>query len=553
MLDTDKQALINGNATIPYRITIIDQFKNEYLLSTENDGLIVTEDNEEILLQVNDIVLTENDIISTTYEDYRYVDTSTIVIGQFVARTLSGQIKSIEDINLENKELKVELGVKNNDNVNYYSLGHFLVTSPDSDEVKDIIEFEAMDYTKKFNLEFDANDLNFPCTALELAEYCCNKCGVVLGTLDFTNNDFVIENNQYETGDTYRKVMQDIGKLAYSWVRIGWDDKCYIDFNVNTEVADGYDKIGTGNYYDLSLQKDYFGEVNRVVIGMSDVEGENVYIEDSESIEKYGVYELQIMDNNLTYTPELRQSVIEGAKRLFGLKFLPLEINTTGHPWLIGKELIEIETLDGEKLYTIPFDRTIEYKGHIKTKLTSKADTRVETEYKNPGTLETEIKKTRIVVDKQNQTITSIVQNVSTIENTTNNLQNDLNNNKQSIETLSSEITQTTANVTTTISQLKEDINNSGKELKNTMVTIDINGINVSTNLSAISTLITNERFVIKNGNTTLAYFGYDNELGKVVSLMDNISITNYLIVGYHRFEKFEIDGEKRTGCFYIG
>ena len=529
MLDTDKQVLIKGNATIPYKITVLGE--------TEDDN----------------ITLTENDIISTTYEDYRYVDTATMVIGQFVARKLSGQIKNINNINLENKELKVELGVKVDDNVNYYSLGNFLVTSPDSDEVKDVIDFEAMDYTKKFNLEFDANDLEFPCTALELAEYCCGKCGVVLGTSDFTNNDFVVENNQYETGDTYRKVMQDIGKLAYSWVRIGWDNKCYIDFNVNTEVTDEYNKIGTGNYYDLSIQKDYFGGVNRVVIGISDVEGENAYVEDSESIEKNGVFELQIMDNNLTYTPELRQSVIEGARRLFGLKFLPLETNTTGHPWLIGNELIEMETLNGEKLYTIPFDRTIEYKGHIKTKLTSKADTMVETEYKNPGTLETEIKKTRIIVDKQNQTITSVVQNVSTIENTTNGLQDDMNDNKQAIETLSSEVKQTTTDITTTISQIREDINNSGKELKNTMVTIDINGINVSTNLSTISTLITNERFVIKNGDTTLAYFGYDNELGKVVSIMDNITITNYLTVGYHRFEKFEVDGEKRTGCFYIG
>ena len=117
-------------------------------------------------------------------------------------------------------------------------------------------------------------------------------------------------------------------------------------------------------------------------------------------------------DNYLTYTPELRQSVIESAKKLFGLTYTPVEMNTTGHPWLIGNELIEIKDMDNNLLYTYPFDRTIEYAGHIKTKLVSKADTKTESEYKNDGSLENEIRKTRIIVDKQNQKIDLISSNV---------------------------------------------------------------------------------------------------------------------------------------------
>ena len=388
MTDRDKQALLDGTATIPYRITVLGD--------TEEDN----------------VVLTETDIVNTSYEDYRYVDTATICIGQFVARTISGELINKNDaFTIENKEIKVEFGVKTNTGTNYYSLGNFLITAPTDDDVTDKTTFEAMDYTKKFNQEFDGTGLSFPCTALQLAQYCCNKCGVELATTTFTNSTFIVPNNQYETGDTYRKVMQDIGKLAYSWVRIGWDNKCYIDFDVPTTVANDYDKIGLNNYYDLSLQKEIFGPVNRVVIGMTDVEGENAYIEDANSIAENGVCELQIMDCNITYTPELRQQAITGASRLFGLKYLPLEINTTGHPWLLGEELIEITTTDNTKVTTIPLDRTIEYAGHIKTKLTSKADTKVETEYKNTGTLENSVKQTRIIVDKQNQTITQLVNN----------------------------------------------------------------------------------------------------------------------------------------------
>ena len=390
MSDSDKQALLDGTATIPFRITILGE--------TEDDN----------------VVLTEADIVNVTYEDYRYVDTATICIGQFVAREVSGTIVTTNlTTPMENKEIKVEMGVKTNSTTTYYSLGNFLVTLPESDDVDDTLDFEAMDYTKKFNQEFDATDLTFPCTALQLAQYCCNKCGVELATTTFTNSTFIVPNNQYETGDTYRKVMQDIGKLAYSWIRIGWDNKCYIDFSVPSTTIEDDNKITPHNYYDLTVQNEKFGPVNRVVIGMSDVEGENAYIEDGDSIAANGVCELQIMDCNITYTPELRQQAITGASRLFGLTFLPIEINTTGHPWLLGNELIEIEKTDGTKITTIPFDRTIEYAGHIKTKLVASADTKTETEYKNPGSLETAVKQTRITVDKQNQTITQVVENVS--------------------------------------------------------------------------------------------------------------------------------------------
>ena len=404
MNETDKQALIDGSATIPYRITIIGD--------TESD-------NE---------VLTEYDIVNTTYEDYRYVDTATLCIGQFVARTISGELMNPNNsIIMENKEIKVELGVKTESGTNYYSLGNFLITKPSDDAVKDKTSFEAMDYTKKFNKEFDATGLTFPCTALQLAQFCCQKCGVELGSTSFTNSSFVIDSNQYETGDTFRKVMQDIGKLAYSWVRIGWDNKCYIDFSFSSTVADT-NKIGTSNYYDLLVQSEKFGPVNRVVIGMSDIEGENVVLEDSTSIEQNGVCELQIMDNNLTYTPELRQQAIASANKLFGLSFVPIEINTTGHPWLLGNETVEIEKLDGTKIKTIPFDRTIEYAGHIKTKLVSKADTKTETEYKNPGTLETAIKQTRIIVNKQEQEISQVIQQQESQTELINSVQDSIDN-----------------------------------------------------------------------------------------------------------------------------
>ena len=87
------------------------------------------------------------------------------------------------------------------------------------------------------------------------------------------------------------------------------------------------------------------------------------------------------------------------------------------------------------------------------------------------------------------------------------------------------------------------------------MVTIDINGISVSTNTSTISTLMTNDTFVIQSGDTTLAYFGYDTNTQSTKAEMDNLTVTNYLVTGYHRIQKWEEpdNNEARTGFFWVG
>ena len=86
------------------------------------------------------------------------------------------------------------------------------------------------------------------------------------------------------------------------------------------------------------------------------------------------------------------------------------------------------------------------------------------------------------------------------------------------------------------------------------MVTIDINGISVATNTSAISTLLSNDRFSIKTkSGEELFFVGYDYDLQKTVSRIDNLTVTTYLTSGYHRTEGVIIDGEYRSCDFYVG
>ena len=169
-----------------------------------------------------------------------------------------------------------------------------------------------------------------------------------------------------------------------------------------------------------------------------------------------------------------------------------------------------------------------------------------ETDYSKADKTDRRINQAYAMVDKQNNTITNFVSQVTE--------QQELNDERiLELTQRTNTVEQTLTSTQATIEVMQQDIIDGQETLHNNLVTIDINGINVSTNLSAISTLITNEKFIIKSGDTTLAFFGYDETTGSTKAEMDNLTVTNYFISGYHRTEKMEVSGEHRTGVFYIG
>ena len=178
-----------------------------------------------------------------------------------------------------------------------------------------------------------------------------------------------------------------------------------------------------------------------------------------------------------------------------------------------------------------------------------------ETDYKKADKTDRRIDQAYIIVDKQAKQIESLVSENITNQNQISELQTQVTQTSEdlqvSVSQLTQQINETNQNLTQGLDDINETLSDGVETLKNTLVTIDINGISVSTNTSAISTLMTNDKFAIQTrSNQILAYFGYDYDLGKTVSRMDNLEITTYLTAGYHRQEKMS---NGRTGWFYNG
>lgn len=129
---------------------------------------------------------------------------------------------------------------------------------------------------RKVTNDYEVIETNIRCsisssgigTALEYNKVCYS---------DFTNNNFVIEDNQFEEQDSCRTVVTSIAKLSYTWARIDENNVLQLDFDKKTEVdIDSNNEIDTNKYYEATTTGDSVQPVNKVLIGMSNVEGENI-------------------------------------------------------------------------------------------------------------------------------------------------------------------------------------------------------------------------------------------------------------------------------------
>lgn len=373
-----------------------------------------------------------NYLKSIDFDDCRYNQEEGI-IGTTIAKGLSGDFVNVDsNFNIENREIKLFIGaclnddlaedegktdiqIINDSNVKYLKMGTFIIQKPENDNVNDNTRFEALDYMIKFNIPFvdrlNYDDPQNPITIGVLLQDICNQAGVTLGTTTFRNSTFVLENNQFTSGETCRDVLKAIAQMAFSWARINENDELVLDFNINSSQGE---EIDYNEYYDLKFNNAY-GPVNTIVLKDSQIEGENYTIHSSDYIEgTTKPVEIVIEDNPFAYTQDKRQALIEAGRSLFGFTYDPITINTIGAIYLNCLDKIKPKNMQNAYYSSYIFDTTISYNGKISDEKETKALTEVETKYKFTGDTTKIIRKTQIMVDKANQEITARVETIET-------------------------------------------------------------------------------------------------------------------------------------------
>lgn len=465
----------------------------------------------------------------------------------------------------------------------------------------------------KFNIPY-TNRSTYPIKMNLLFQDLCEQVGLEVGNMDFTNCEYMVLGNPFTNNEDCKTVLSNIAQLAGGFAHIGRDNKVYIKSLKNVsnllKVKDAHNTtvkelnlipiyVSSGgkensdeylnghNYLDDFSKNEQWGEINSLIIKLSDIEGENTTKEDSDSINENGLTEITIADNYFLIDQAEREKVIGPLWNILkGIKYLPFKTSYYGYPYLDVGDIIYVEDMKDNGYISYVFNHTFTFNGSFTGSIETSALTKTQTAYKNTTDIKTKFKQAERKIDKINGIIQDIIEEVDenteklsqheqtidsitdTVKEKSEQLAKDINNNYQEIIQKFDEVprnddivaienkVETIQNSTEYAINIAEDIQVNGvsKVKTETGYTFDNNGLTIEkTNAKTKSTLNEtglNIKDATGSSEESLLFAGYDNETGETVVKSKNMTVEKYLTIGkYSRIE----DYEEGTGVFWIG
>lgn len=381
-------------------INVTDTIKEAYSKSTAQYDKIVL-DNVEYA--INNVELDDD-----CYDEGN-------VFGTAIAKALSFEIDS--SVNLEGKEFKYYTGIKTVAGIEWIDLGTYITQEVEPNDTTKINTVNAMDYMLKTNIEYitELQYSNNNVTLGQVAQEACNKAGITLATTDFPNVAFIVDSNQFPQGTLTREVISAIAQISGTVAKVKSDDKLYF---ITPKTNGTVRKVFNLSAYSEIEIKRATHPINLVSLGMSDVEGENVVMRDEQSILLDGENSLVINDNPFAYTEAKRQQLITAIfNAVKGFEYKAYEMTGQGLPYLESLDNVQIVDFEGKTYNSFLFRFYHKSPRGLETEMSAPSITKATVAYQNVASAEQIAKRTEIIVNKQEQTITGIIENQGEFEN----------------------------------------------------------------------------------------------------------------------------------------
>lgn len=380
-------------------INVTDAIKHAYDVSTTQVDKIVV-DNQEYRIS------------NVEYYDDVYDEGN--IFGTAIARALDFEIENIVD--LEGKEVEYYTGIKINGTTEWITLGNFIVQSVEPNDTTEINKVTAMDYMLKTNIIYtsDLNYSNGDVTILDVLQEVCTNSDLTLSTTDFPNKDFIVDSNQFEEGTLNRQVLQAIAQISGTVAKIKNDNCLYlIDPNQITTIS----KVFTLNNYEEAEIKRFTHPINVVSLGMANVEGENITLRDEESIVAEGENVLAINDNPFAYTQSKREQLITALfNAVKGFEYKSYSFKCQGLPYLETMDKVQFNDKEGNIHDSYIFRFNYKSPNGLESQIEAPSITKATVNYQNIPSLLDRLKRTEIIVDKQEGEIKAIAQQTSEVQ-----------------------------------------------------------------------------------------------------------------------------------------
>ena len=380
-------------------INVTDTIKEAYSKSTTQYDKIVLDDEE---YAINNVELDDD-----CYEEGN-------IFGTAIAKALSFEIDS--SVDLEGKEFKYFTGIKTSAGIEWIDLGTYITQDVEINDTTRIATINAIDYMLKTNIEYtsDLQYSNNNITLGQVAQEACNKAGITLATTDFPNVDFIVDSNQFPQGTLIRQVISAIAQISGTVAKVRNNDKLYF---ITPKTTGTVRKVFNLSDYSEAEIKRATHPINLVSLGMSDVEGENVVMRDEESILFNGENSLVINDNPFAYTEAKRQQLITAIfNAVKGFEYKAYEMTGQGLPYLESLDNVQIVDFEGNTYNSFLFRFYHKSPNGLETEMSAPSITDATVAYQNIAGAEQIAKRTELIVNKQEQTITGIIESQDEFE-----------------------------------------------------------------------------------------------------------------------------------------
>ena len=363
-----------------------------------------------------------NHLASIELKESSYVNNT--IIGSIFTKSAEVKLLNLpQDTQLVNKTIIPKIGVKYaNDTTEYIDFDKYIIESIKDEQTASNTNFTAMNGGTLLDKEYVCS-LSFENGAThtinEFYQDACNQIGLTPTDVTFDNSELVMTGNPFTNKETIRTVLSEVEKTSCSIINFDWKAKTISLTWLSSQID--YE-FNTSDYSTLEGSLTQYGPLNVIILGNSQLDGENIVMTDEQSVSQNGEHQILIDSPYFLYTEALRNQAIQAIyNKLDGLTYYDLKLTTPyGKPFLKIGNKIRINTNENQVYDTYVLTHTFTYDGAFKSIIESpaltSAEQTVKNEFKN-NSMKERLKRTEVIVDKATGDITAITQRVETAEN----------------------------------------------------------------------------------------------------------------------------------------
>lgn len=454
--------------------------------------------------------------------------------------------------------LNYQFGVKVNGEYEYINFGNYVVYKAEKQEDTNSYKLTCYDKMLYSMIDYEKMDITYPITIRDYIKAICDKLGITFANASdtFANYDKQIQNELYldasgnSLGYTFRDVLDELSQVTASCICINENDELEIRY-----IKDTNDTIDEEFLKDVNVNfGERYGAINTIVLSRS-ADSDNIYY--PETLPE-NPFEFKISDNQIMNFNDRSDYLPDIYNKLNGLEFYINDFSSTGICYyeLLDRYNVKI----GDNTYhCIMLNDEINITQGLEENIYTEMPEETETDYTKADKTDRKINQTYLIVDKQNQTIESVVTSVDNIQDGISGddgllqrvsaVENKQTATDYTINILSTNIDKTNGNVTSVTTENGFKFNREG--------------LNISSNEDEFNALHNTKGTYYRDGNTILTQFTKDNTIIKDLVLYgkyyygvdEDLEVANFskndaMFIA----QKFtDNNGEEGFGHFYNG